>query len=270
MFELELKQKAKVNQIIEGDVFINYDADTNKISYLENLPEKNCMNECNFVQLELDQDQSKDLVCEKTHLDFEDHETDFYDSKEGIMLEAFMHNEGKRITLIKQGLVSITFEKKEKIIDEETNDKPDEKMAILYYIDSAICKGIKVGNDLYVEAQLKSLERGETLDGRDKTKVKLTIYKVSESWEERNLISMSPTKKLKTAMQEIIRTKTSISKKRRFTILPAESTGYLPAIYNSCEFMISALFYKSLFSEGNYFAKLMPFFIRIDEQENSK
>ena len=101
MFELNVKQKAKVNQIIAGDVFINYDAETNKISYLENLPEKNCMNECNFVQLELDQNQSKDLVCEKTHLDFEDHENDFYDNKEGMILEAFMHNEGKRITLIK-------------------------------------------------------------------------------------------------------------------------------------------------------------------------
>ena len=55
------------------------------------------------------------------------------------------------------------------------------EMTILYYIDSAICKGIKVGNDLYVEAQLKSLESGETLEGRDRTKVKLTIYKVSET-----------------------------------------------------------------------------------------
>ena len=64
---------------------------------------------------------------------------------------------------------------KEEITEEE------QKMTILYYIDSAICKGIKVGNDLYVEAQLKSLESGETLEGRDRTKVKLTIYKVSET-----------------------------------------------------------------------------------------
>ena len=49
MFELKVNQKAKAHQIISGDVFINYDAETNKISYLENLPEKNCMNECDFV-----------------------------------------------------------------------------------------------------------------------------------------------------------------------------------------------------------------------------
>ena len=65
------------------------------------------------------------MVCEKIRLDFEDHENDFYDNKEGMIIEAFMHNEGKRITLIKQGLVSITFEKQEKITYEETNDERD-------------------------------------------------------------------------------------------------------------------------------------------------
>ena len=99
-------------------------------------------------------------------------------------------------------------------------------MTILYYIDSAICKGIKVGNDLYVEAQLKSLEKGETLDGRDRTKVKLTIYKVSESYEERYQISKSPQNKLKSGILKLVKQKT----KKSNTILPVQSEGYLPSV----------------------------------------
>ena len=37
---------------------------------------------------------------------------DFYDNKKGIMLNAFLHNMENRVTIVKQGFVAITFEKK--------------------------------------------------------------------------------------------------------------------------------------------------------------
>ena len=33
------------------------------------------------------------------------------------------------------------------------------EMAVKYYIDSEVCRGIEVGPDLYIEREYKSLER---------------------------------------------------------------------------------------------------------------
>ena len=96
---------------------------------------------------------------------------DFYDNKKGIMLNAFLHNMGSRVTIVKQGFVAITFERK---ADDQS------KMEIKYYIDSEICTGVQIDDDLYIEAEFASLEKDEILEGRDTTKMKLSFYKVSE------------------------------------------------------------------------------------------
>ena len=57
-------------------------------------------------------------------------------------------------------------------------------MEIKYYIDSEICSGVKVDDDLYIEAEFASLEKDEVLEGRDTTKMKLSFYKVSEQENE--------------------------------------------------------------------------------------
>ena len=67
--------------------------------------------------------------------------------------------------------MALTFEKKA--------DDPS-RMEIKYYIDSEICNGVKVEDDLYIEASFASLEKDEVLEGRDTTKMKLSFYKVSE------------------------------------------------------------------------------------------
>ena len=38
-------------------------------------------------------------------------------------------------------------------------------MEIKYYIDSEICNGVKVEDDLYIEASFASLEKDEVLEG---------------------------------------------------------------------------------------------------------
>ena len=84
---------------------------------------------------------------------------------------------------------------------------------------------------------------------------------------------MSPQKRFSKGLHEFMKKNSRTRRgtiQRRDTIVPTDGTGHLPETSNSCEFMISALFYKSLFSEGNYFAKLMPFSIRIGEQKDSK
>ena len=45
----------------------------------------------------------------KTRLDFDEVEIDFFDKKTGVILEAFMHNQEERVTIIKEGFVAITF-----------------------------------------------------------------------------------------------------------------------------------------------------------------
>ena len=93
------------------------------------------------------------------------------DKKKGLILKAFQHNNKQRLTIIKEGSLAITFGPKED--DNQT-------LEIMYYIDSEICKGVQVGDDLYIETELKSLEKDDDIEDRDTTRFELTMYKVSE------------------------------------------------------------------------------------------
>ena len=93
------------------------------------------------------------------------------DKKKGLILKAFQHNNNERLTIIKEGSIAITFAPKE---------DDDSKMEIIYYIDSELCKGVQVGDDLYIETELKPLEKDDELEDSDTTRFELTMYKVSE------------------------------------------------------------------------------------------
>ena len=100
------------------------------------------------------------------------------DKKKGLILKAFQHNNKERLTIIKEGNIAITFGPKE---------DDNSKLEIIYYIDSEICKGVQVGDDLYIETELKSLEKDDDIEDRDTTRVELTMYKVSEDRDSSSL-----------------------------------------------------------------------------------
>ena len=94
------------------------------------------------------------------------------DKKKGLILKAFQHNNNERLTIIKEGSSAITF---------APNEHDDSTMEIIYYIDSEICRGVQIEDDLYIETELRSLEKDDDdLEDRDTTRFELTLYKVSE------------------------------------------------------------------------------------------
>jgi hypothetical protein len=67
-----------------------------------------------------------------------------------------MHNEDRRVTIVKHGCLSLTFERTH-----------EDSMELKFHIDSQVCKGIHVGADLYIEGELRSLEKSEKLAQQD-------------------------------------------------------------------------------------------------------
>ena len=57
-------------------------------------------------------------------------------------------------------------------------------MNLLYCINSALCRGVKIGDDLFIETQLNEIDKEDTLKPKNTTRVSLSIYKVSETIEE--------------------------------------------------------------------------------------
>ena len=98
---------------------------------------------------------------------------DFSDSKNGSILNAYLHNNNECITIVHQGSLALTFEKRAFEKD---------KMTLKYYIDSQICRGVQVGDDLYIESEIKSLE--ELDNSNDLCHMQLILYKVSSSEKE--------------------------------------------------------------------------------------
>ena len=73
-----------------------------------------------------------------TKLDFKDKQDfDLYDDKKGHFLSAFLHNNDFRVTIVKHGHASLTFER-------PTDEKGESTMYLKYFIDSQICQPIKV------------------------------------------------------------------------------------------------------------------------------
>ena len=52
-------------------------------------------------------------------------------------------------------------------------------MDLKHYISSSLCRGIRVGEDLYIEGDINILEEFEKHKG--KNRMQLTLYKVSQS-----------------------------------------------------------------------------------------
>ena len=50
-----------------------------------------------------------------------------------------------------------------------------------FYIESQICRGFFVGEDLYIESSLKSLKDLEELKEESTSLIQLTVFKVSNS-----------------------------------------------------------------------------------------
>ena len=89
-----------------------------------------------------------------TKLEFKDNEGTDFIHKKGYFLSAFLHNEDNRVTIVKHGYGSMTFER-------YTDDKGETAMWLKYFIDSQICQPIKVRTvknelDLYILSELVS------------------------------------------------------------------------------------------------------------------
>ena len=152
---LDLTQNGLLfKEFVDGELFIKYDAPTDTIFYIENLPskiKKSKQGQCNLVSIQLnDQKDQKPKALDKTRLDFTGVECDFSDRKRGTILNAFLHNNNERVTIVKQGSLALTF---------EISRFKHMEMTVKYYIDSEVCRGIEVGSDLYIEREFKSLER---------------------------------------------------------------------------------------------------------------
>ena len=80
-----------------------------------------------------------------------------------------MHNEKDRVTIIREGSYAITFER----VD-------GKKMFLKYFIDSQVCKGVVVDNDLYIQNQLKHIPSNDMISRDDIKRIELTLSKVSE------------------------------------------------------------------------------------------
>ena len=105
MYRLEKDKHVLFRTFDGGDIFVNYDDRDDTISYLENIPTRNNKNPCNLVTLKLNEDavDIRSRYERKIQLNFEKLNLDFYDQKQGINLEAYLHNGGERVTLVKQG-----------------------------------------------------------------------------------------------------------------------------------------------------------------------
>ena len=55
-------------------------------------------------------------------------------------------------------------------------------MTLKYYIDSQICRGIQIGDELYIESEIKALEEPDNTN--DLCHMQLILYKVSSSERE--------------------------------------------------------------------------------------
>ena len=143
-------QKATLfkSNLKDGDVFLKYKQQSDKIYYLANLM-TNKKEEC-FVKLKLDDDVKQKAQEEnRIRLNFQNVDCQFKDvRKKGVILEAHIHDSYKSITIIRQGFLAVTLEK--------TKVDGKKQMKIKYYIESSVCRGIFVGDELYIESDLKS------------------------------------------------------------------------------------------------------------------
>ena len=64
-----------------------------------------------------------------------------------MILEAHIHNNNQRITIIRQGYLAVTLEK--------TKVNGEKQMKIKYYIESQVCRGMFLDDDLYIESDLR-------------------------------------------------------------------------------------------------------------------
>ena len=109
-------------------------------------------------------------------MDFDGINIDFSDVRKGQILDAYLHdksdeNKYECITIIRQGSLALTFEFR----------SFEQKMTLKYYIDSQICRGFFVGEDLYIESEIKSLEELKDMNENATSLMQLTVYKVSNS-----------------------------------------------------------------------------------------
>ena len=124
----------------------------------------------------------KDRVEQKfVRLDFkEKKDFDFYDHRKGYFLSAFIHNNDTRVTIVKHGHASLTFE-----LLKDNKGEPT-KWCLKYFIDSQICQPIKVRatenkSNLYILSELVSDEPEEVVhQGGDTIRMKMTLLNVSE------------------------------------------------------------------------------------------
>ena len=66
--------------------------------------------EC-LVRLKLDEDKNQKASDEdKTRLNFQGVECLFDDTRKGIIIDAHIHNDDSRVTIIREGYLAITFE----------------------------------------------------------------------------------------------------------------------------------------------------------------
>ena len=52
-------------------------------------------------------------------------------------------------------------------------------MTLKYLISSSICRGVKVGDDLYIEGDLQTLEEIDEINEKPSCLVQLELFKVS-------------------------------------------------------------------------------------------
>ena len=64
-----------------------------------------------------------------------------------------------------------------------------------YFIDSELCRGIKIGSDLYVEGEIKHIQNTCNISEENISRVRLTLLKVSERNETESPLSYNKDRK---------------------------------------------------------------------------
>ena len=99
----------------------------------------------------------KPQEIEKTTFNFDLLPVDFSDVKQGIILHAYLHDQESCVTIVRQGNLALTFKKNEENL-----------MVLKHYITSSLCRGVKVGEDLYIEGDINILEEFEKHKGKNR------------------------------------------------------------------------------------------------------
>ena len=93
--------------------------------------------------------------------------------KQSSEIEAYLHNEGTRLTIVNIGMCSYTFE----LLGEGQSAK------LRYYIESEDLRGIRFEDSLYIQTALQVSTRKQLKPDSAYKAMTMSFHKVSEPWK---------------------------------------------------------------------------------------